>query len=126
MNKTNVDAITLSTVWHTFQSTCREMRHVLDRTAQNYLMAQLHDVAAGIWDGGQLDDRELENLAAYCRRLRREDAPVAALLDFPRRDRCELAREAGAASVLGKPYLNEELLDSIGAKSRRTGEAHVA
>jgi N-methylhydantoinase B len=50
MNERNVDAITLSTVWHTFQSTCREMRHVLDRTAQNYLMAQLHDVAAGIWD----------------------------------------------------------------------------
>jgi len=50
MNKGSVDAITLSTVWHTFQSTCREMRYVLDRTAQNYLMAQLHDVAAGIWD----------------------------------------------------------------------------
>jgi N-methylhydantoinase B len=51
MKRRSVDAITLSTVWHTFQSTCREMRHVLDRTAQNYLMAQLHDVAAGIWDG---------------------------------------------------------------------------
>jgi N-methylhydantoinase B len=51
MKRDSADAITLSTVWHTFQSTCREMRHVLDRTAQNYLMAQLHDVAAGIWDG---------------------------------------------------------------------------
>ena len=50
MNPRSVDAITLSTVWHTFQSTCREMRHVIDRTAQNFLMAQLHDVAAGIWD----------------------------------------------------------------------------
>ena len=50
MTKGSTDAITLSTVWHTFQSTCREMRYVLDRTAQNYLMAQLHDVAAGIWD----------------------------------------------------------------------------
>jgi N-methylhydantoinase B len=45
-----VDPITLSTVWHAFQSTGREMRHVIDRTAQNYLMAQLHDMAAGIWD----------------------------------------------------------------------------
>jgi N-methylhydantoinase B len=26
------------------------MRHVIDRTAQNYLIAQLHDMAAGIWD----------------------------------------------------------------------------
>ena len=50
MNPRSVDAITLSTIWHTFQSTCREMRHVLDRTAQSLLMAQLHDVAAGIWD----------------------------------------------------------------------------
>src|SRR3989304_2220772 len=49
MNPRSVDAITLSTIWHTFQSTCREMRHVLDRTAQSLLMAQLHDVAAGIW-----------------------------------------------------------------------------
>ena len=45
-----VDPITLSTVWHAFQSTGREMRHVIDRTAQNYLIAQLHDMAAGIWD----------------------------------------------------------------------------
>jgi N-methylhydantoinase B len=26
------------------------MRHVIDRTAQSYLLAQLHDMAAGIWD----------------------------------------------------------------------------
>ena len=26
------------------------MRHVIDRTAQNYLIAQLHDMSAGIWD----------------------------------------------------------------------------
>ena len=44
------DPITLSTVWHAFQSIGREMRHVIDRTAQNYLIAQLHDMAAGIWD----------------------------------------------------------------------------
>jgi len=49
-SKRAVDPITLSTVWHAFQSTGREMRHVIDRTAQNYLIAQLHDMAAGIWD----------------------------------------------------------------------------
>jgi N-methylhydantoinase B len=27
------------------------MRHVIDRTSQNYLIAQLHDVSVGIWDG---------------------------------------------------------------------------
>ena len=46
----DIDPITLSTVWHGFQSIGREMRHVIDRTAQNYLIAQLHDMAAGIWD----------------------------------------------------------------------------
>jgi len=45
-----VDPITLSTVWHGFQSIGREMRHTIDRTAQSYLIAQLHDMAAGIWD----------------------------------------------------------------------------
>jgi N-methylhydantoinase B len=45
-----IDPITLSTVWHGFQSVGREMRHVIDRTAQSYLIAQLHDMAAGIWD----------------------------------------------------------------------------
>ena len=46
----DVDPITLSTVWHGMQSIAREMRYVVDRTAQNYLLAQLHDMAAGIWD----------------------------------------------------------------------------
>jgi N-methylhydantoinase B len=46
-----VDPITLSTVWHSLQSICKEMRHVIDRTSQNYLIAQLHDVSVGIWDG---------------------------------------------------------------------------
>jgi len=46
-----VDPMTLSTVWHSFQTICREMRHVIDRTSQNYLIAQLHDVSVGIWDG---------------------------------------------------------------------------
>ncbi len=44
------DPMTLSTVWHSFQSTCREMRDVVERTSQNYLIAQLHDISVGIWD----------------------------------------------------------------------------
>lgn len=46
----DIDPITLSTVWHAFQSIGREMRFVIDRTAQSYLISQLHDMAAGIWD----------------------------------------------------------------------------
>jgi N-methylhydantoinase B len=44
-----VDPITLSTVWHSLQTTCREMRHQIERTAQSYLMGQLKDVSVGIW-----------------------------------------------------------------------------
>lgn len=50
MTNRDIDPITLSTIWASFQSFGREMRHVIDRTAQNYLIAQLHDMAAGIWD----------------------------------------------------------------------------
>jgi N-methylhydantoinase B len=44
-----IDPITLSTVWHSFQTTCREMRHLIERTAQSFLMGQLKDVSVGIW-----------------------------------------------------------------------------
>ena len=51
MADVRVNPLTLSTVWHSFQNICKEMRHVIDRTSQNYLIAQLHDVSVGIWDG---------------------------------------------------------------------------
>ena len=49
MASKNVDVTTLNTVWHSLQNTCMEMRHLIDRTAQNYLISQLHDVSVGIW-----------------------------------------------------------------------------
>ncbi len=49
MNNPTVDPTTIATVWHSMQSICREMRYVMDRTAQNFLIAQLHDVSVGIW-----------------------------------------------------------------------------
>ena len=57
MSERRIDPVTLSTVWHAFQRTAREMRHVVDRTAQSYLLAQLHDMAAGIWDAPVAHDR---------------------------------------------------------------------
>ena len=44
-----IDPITLATVWHSFQSLCREMRSMMTRTAQSYLMATLKDVSVGVW-----------------------------------------------------------------------------
>jgi N-methylhydantoinase B len=49
MDETTVDPITVATVWHAFQTTCREMRHMITRTAQSFLMAQLKDVSVGVW-----------------------------------------------------------------------------
>lgn len=43
MSSTRIDPITLSTIWHTFQRVCYEMREVLERTAQSYLIGRLHD-----------------------------------------------------------------------------------
>src|SRR3989304_1531423 len=51
MTLSRVDPLTLLTVWHSFQNICKEMRHLLDRTCQNYLIAALHDISVGIWDG---------------------------------------------------------------------------
>ena len=49
MGKSSVDATTVATVWHGLQTICWEMRDIVDRTAQNFLIAQLHDVSVGIW-----------------------------------------------------------------------------
>jgi hypothetical protein len=68
---------------------------------------------AGIWDGGQLSKHEENSLSEFCTRLARDAAPVIALLDFPRRDRCERARRVGAVTVLGKPWPNVNLMETV-------------
>jgi hypothetical protein len=73
---------------------------------------------AGVWDGGQLDEREAEELTAFCRRLERTHTPVLAILDFPRRHRVEVALECGAAAVLGKPWRVDDLLGMIEQNQR--------
>lgn len=69
---------------------------------------------AGVWDGGQLSDDESTDLAAFCAALSYEGAPIVVLLDFPRRDCVDRAMEIGAAAVLGKPWMNAELVSTIG------------
>ena len=46
---TQIDPITLSTIWHSFQTLVREMRNMVTRTSQSYLMSQLKDVSVGLW-----------------------------------------------------------------------------
>src|SRR5664279_1219604 len=47
--QSNIDATTVATVWHSMQTICKEMRHLVKRTAQNYLIGQLQDLSVGIW-----------------------------------------------------------------------------
>jgi CheY-like chemotaxis protein len=81
---------------------------------------------AGIWDGGQLSDAENVDLAAFCTQMSRDRAPVVALLDFPRRDCVDRAYEAGASAVLGKPYLNSDLLATLAAVAVMSGRKRAA
>jgi hypothetical protein len=68
---------------------------------------------AGVWEGGQLNEREADDLAKACHRLAADGAPVVTLLDFPRRDCVDRALKLGAAVVLGKPWFNHELVATL-------------
>lgn len=68
---------------------------------------------AGVWIGGQLSDEEASRLAGFCAQMAPHDAPVVALSDFPRQDRCRVARTTGAAAVLGIPWQNNDLIDEL-------------
>lgn len=50
ITKPEVDSVTLATVWGALRQTCFDMRHLVERTAQNYLITELHDLSVGIWD----------------------------------------------------------------------------
>ncbi len=73
-------------------------------------IGDLQKSAAGIWDGGQLDERDLQRLTDFCRRI---EGPVAVLLDFPRAEHFQLARSVGASAVFGKPYVVEEVVQEL-------------
>lgn len=68
---------------------------------------------AGIWEGGQLSEREAHQLETFCRQRSADAAPVLVLLDFPRRDRVDNAISLGAAAVLCKPWLNADLMTTL-------------
>ena len=65
---------------------------------------------AGIWDGSQLGVAEQKRLAEFCKQVA---GPVVVLLDFPRREHFQLAKEIGATAVFGKPYVVGEVAAAI-------------
>jgi hypothetical protein len=86
----------------------------------------IRGAVAGIWEGGQLNDREADDLSSFCRRLANDAAPVIALLDFPRRHSVDRALEIGARAVLGKPWLNVDLIAALQATIDRPNVARAA
>lgn len=86
----------------------------------------IRGAVAGIWDGGQLSDREATELSRFCSRHSVDDAPVVSLLDFPRRDRIDQALELGATAVLGKPWRTEDLVVTLAAVIEQPRRARAA
>jgi len=81
---------------------------------------------AGIWEGGQLDELEANKLAKFCEAVAETQTPVIALLDFPRRDRVDAALQLGAAAVLGKPWLNSDLVATLESLSNNANHRRAA
>jgi hypothetical protein len=70
-------------------------------------------IAAAIWDGGQLNDAEQAALEEFCREFSALPAPVVVLVDFPRAEHFDALRKTGAAALLAKPYGVDALLGQL-------------
>jgi hypothetical protein len=88
--------------------------------------ARVHGAVAGIWDGGQFDDVEAADLSAFSQQYTTASVPVIALLDFPRRDRVELALQLGATAVFAKPWINADLIGTLQSMLGNSGVARAA
>jgi hypothetical protein len=69
--------------------------------------ARVEGAAAGFFDGSDLRGMECEELSCLSATL--SPAPVVVLLDFPRIEDARRARAAGAAAMLSKPLLIDDL-----------------
>ena len=79
----------------------------------NKSQMSVRGIAAGIWEGGQLSDEETSRLCLFTRQLAVQNAPVLACSDFPRRDRVDLAMALGASAIVGKPWINRDLIETL-------------
>jgi len=64
-------------------------------------------VAAALWDASQFHEEQAESLQAFVRSL--GNAPLIALLNFPRAEDYLRALAAGAAAIISKPLLLSDL-----------------
>lgn len=90
---------------------CRAAGHAAARMRSDAPDAVV-GVDVGIWDEPGWSRDDLDELVDFVQRCR--GAPVVAVLGFPRVGDVEAAYRAGAAAVLGKPFLLNDLLWEVG------------
>lgn len=111
---------------NTLSDDFRQANYATAWQAQGRSTSSIHGAIAGVWEGGQLSDEEAEDLSQFCRQLALDGAPVVALLDFPRRDCVDRAKQLGVAAVLGKPWRNADLLATLQRAVRGRNLARAA
>jgi len=74
-------------------------------------LGKVAGATSAVWEGTMGDDREVAHLARLSFASGR--IPIVALLDFPRADRIERLLAAGAAHVVAKPFLLDDLLTAL-------------
>ena len=78
MKRSELDPISVATIWHYMQRVCREMRETTERTASNVLATTLHDLAYGLWDA---EARVIAIPEGFPCRLISSTFPIKAVLD---------------------------------------------
>ncbi len=96
--------------WDWLSRACRR-RGLAAVWQRDDIVARVEGATAAIFDCADLNDDELDGLRRLSAALR--PAPVVALMSFPRIEDHRRALSAGAAAVLSKPLLVDELFAEI-------------
>ncbi len=84
----------------------------------------VHGAAAIIWDGTSCDPAEAERLSSLATMM--NPTPIIAVLAFPRLEDRDRALQAGAAAVVSKPFLLNDLLWQIEQLAGRSSDENAA
>jgi len=85
---------------------------------------QVQGVAAVIWDDACCDPPQASQIAELAESV--HPAPIVVLLHFPRTRDCDRAVAAGAACVVSKPFLLDDLFWQLDRALGRRGESTVS
>ncbi len=72
------------------------------------------EITTAIWDGAQLDPQEFSRLQTFAAAIQEREGSLIVLLDFPRKEHFTQLRALGCQTILGKPYIIDELKAACG------------